>query len=170
MNEIKITSNFLEDLKYFQKKELKKFNCKIEKNKDIGIQYFNTLHKLIPVNTYKVFFPKDFIIPPIYKKVIFEIKHKLENNLSVISYLSTSLLKSNFKDQMLNNFGIYHLHLGHGLKNGFRERTGNLLFIYIQKSNVYFLGIFPHYKWLLEDKLEIIVENWPNLLNMYELK
>lgn len=169
MNKIKIISNFIKDLEGFQKKELIKYNFKINNNKSIGIQYFNSLNKIIPVTKYNIYIAKEFKIPFKYEKIISEIIKKLELGININGYLSKNIFRSDYNDAMLNHFGIYHLHLGNGIKNGFRKRSGDLLHIYLKNNNIYILGIFPHKNWLEEGKIEIIANNWPETLKEYEM-
>ncbi|MDP0493260.1 MAG: hypothetical protein Q7K48_02965, partial [Fusobacterium sp. JB021] len=169
MNKIEIKANFIKDLEDFQTKELKKHNFKINNNKSIGIQYFNSLNKLIPVTKYNVCIAKEFKVPFKYEKIIFEIIKKLKLGLNINGYLSKNIFRSYYNDAMLNHFGIYHLHLGDGIKFGFRKRSSDLLHIYLKNNNAYILGIFPHKNWLEEDKIKIIVNNWPEVLQEYEI-
>jgi len=73
-----------------------------------------------------------------------------------------------FEDQMFNDFGLLHFHLGDGLRNdGYVNRTGKLLFALITRDAVHEVGIFNHQDWFELDLLNIVEANWPALLDSY---
>lgn len=168
--EIKIECNFINDIKNQQKEILLKNGYKIDKKKDIILQYYNTVNRLIPPLNYEVEINPDFNISCKFSKVIKEIIYKLKNCENINNFLSKNIVNSAYNDLMLNNFGFYHLHLGDDIKNGFRSRTKELMLIYIKGTKVYVLGIFNHGNWLDDTKLKIFKKHWPELLEPFKLK
>lgn len=167
---VKVECDFISDLKNQQKKILLKNGYKISEKKDIILQYYNTVNRLIHPLNYKVEINPNFNIPYKFSKVIKEIIFKLKNGKNINSFLSKTIIESSYNDLMFNNFGFYHLHLGHKINNGFRGRTNELMLIYINDTKVYILGIFNHSDWLDDAKLRIIKKNWPELLEPFKLK
>lgn len=79
-------------------------------------------------------------------------------------------------DLMLYDWNIYHFHLsnekelsGSSEEVYFYQRTGALLFVYnkINDNNAYFLDISKKHIFSNQNLLDIINNNWPDLLNEY---
>ncbi len=66
-------------------------------------------------------------------------------------------------DRLIADWGIHHLHLSLDVqKDGFVSRTGDLLFVALQPTEAYILGVFPHRgAWTRSDLAETCVRNWP---------
>lgn len=75
-------------------------------------------------------------------------------------------------DQLMNDWGIHHFHLGTALEVGtnFIERTGPLLFAVIKADEVFLIGVFKHGSWAKKDLIEILNRNWPALTGGSKLK
>ncbi len=89
------------------------------------------------------------IIDPKFR--ISEIKNEFELGMDMTQRLTRSYYNANFNDSLLNNFGIYHLHLGdrdlvkdktkkHLMASGFND----ILCAIITNEEVYFLDIVDH--------------------------
>jgi hypothetical protein len=79
-------------------------------------------------------------------------------------YQSIGLAKPTGSDQMLNDFGIQHFHLGvgpHASKPMFKARTGPLLFALVEPDDLYCIGVFPHGVWSEQRLLDIVHAEWP---------
>lgn len=79
--------------------------------------------------------------------VLKEIEDKIINGENIKPYLSNSLylFKMSKKDELKDNYNIYHMHLGHpDKKEHFVTRTGKLLFFTYDENNVYFLDVRKH--------------------------
>lgn len=128
-----------------------------------------------------VYFSKEILKNGKYNEnlsVIQEIKTKFENGENISPYLSKASKvifapnpKNRYadKDLLLNDWNINHLHLGENIqKNGFVQRTKDVLFCRITKDSVYFIDILSHNKednpWTEKDLLRIIRGNWINLM------
>lgn len=106
--------------------------------------------------------------------VLNEITQCLRNGHSLQPYLSTQASNPLHKDNLLNSWGIHHLHLS-SIKtkgtNGFVARKrgqSDLLFLCIKGSTAYLIDIVPHAEqYIFENPrlLEIFDKNWPGLLN-----
>lgn len=72
---------------------------------------------------------------------------------------------------MLNDWGIYHLHLGEkNREDGFINRTVDLLYIRIDGDNAYFINIFTHDDWGNDDVIRILHNNWPDSIEKFLMK
>ena len=74
---------------------------------------------------------------------------------------------------MLNDWGVMHLHLGDTQKNGYVNRTKELLFIYRDnqdKTKLYILDIFCHGDWSMKKTIEILRNNWKDVIEKYRIK
>lgn len=167
-SKIEVCCNFINDLEEYQKKKLKESKIEINYKKDIGVQYFNAVSKTIPIRKYQIFFSKQMKIPFQYKKIISEIKKKMENGENINNFLSKKIREADYNDNLLNFYGVYHLHLGEKIEKGFRKRTGELLFIYVKDNKAYFLKIGEHKNWLSKENIKIVCNEWPELLKEFE--
>ncbi len=150
----------------------------MEKNSELLIKHLNMVNKLIERKKYAVNVSKK-INEREYsndiKKIIDVIKWKFENEYNLNSYLSTKIFSPNYYDVLLNDWGIYHLHLSnksHAKNLFFYKRSDYLLFVFIEGMGVYFLDIQKHKKenvFQRQELLEIMHNNWPRLLEKNRL-
>ena len=94
-------------------------------------------------------------------------EQEIEAGYNLTPYLSKSVLDPYFHDDLLNHWGIYHLHLGEVLKNDFITRTSSLLYVRFDDENAYFLDIREHGAWTQQDIIQIIHDNWPQSISAY---
>ncbi len=134
--------------------------------------YFNKINKQISKKKYKVFISYELMnIQNPKKDIILEIKKDFENgNINLLNKrLSKASIKEDENDLLLNNWGIYHLHLGKLDNNDFSERTNLLLFIKIIENNVYFLDIKEHGNFSSIDFTKIMHNNWENAIKEFRI-
>lgn len=80
---------------------------------------------------------------------------------------SDSLHKRRDRDLLLAEWGVHHLHLStqpHHRKQGFVERTDEVLFAVFRESDAYLLGIYRHPEhdnWAAEEIFAVMARNWP---------
>jgi len=109
--------------------------------------------------------------------VVHKIKKEMINGNSLLPYTSTltnsvkDKKKRNELDKLLSDWGIFHFHLG-VLNKGdkYSGRTGALLFVYVQGERAYFLDILTHNDFTNHQLLEIIYNNWKEILKKFALK
>ena len=104
---------------------------------------------------------------------IIEIVNKLLHGNDVKALLSNRVRKLNqskFADLLLAEWGIHHLHFE-------ESRSNELLFIYFSESDAYLIDILQHEKadgsvvtWTNTDLIQVMHDNWPNLLRPYIFK
>ncbi|MFN4248708.1 MAG: hypothetical protein ACK4EY_13355 [Flavipsychrobacter sp.] len=133
-------------------------------------QYFNyhiRLVKAIP----RILHRSDIFNCPIeLESGLIEIERKILSGESLKPHLSTRIQDLNYQDDMLSDWGIYHLHLGTNiLPNGFVNRTGPLLYARFDNENAYLINIYPHQNWTKQDMIRVLHSNWPDSIANYRL-
>ena len=64
------------------------------------------------------------------------------------AHLSRKIVDLDYDDDLLNDWDIYHLHLGTNLHiDGFVKRTGPMLFVRFNEQNAYFKNVMGHGSW-----------------------
>lgn len=105
-----------------------------------------------------------------YELVVQQIVNRLRDGQDVNDRLSTKLSDVLYEDGMLNDWRMYHFHLGKRRVDNYCERTGTLLigFIPLQDHDIYLLEIIPHHidnaVFANKEYIEIIHQNWPNVI------
>lgn len=136
-------------------------------------QYNNLMKRLIIPKKRKVHYSNEFNYSSQYHGVVKEIENKLINGESIFPYMSKEIINLNYKDLLLNDWGVYHLHLGSKIDKRnprFISRTNELLFIRVDEENVYFINIFKHGDWSERRVLECIHDYWPETIRKYQIK
>lgn len=170
-----IEIDLFSDLAEVFKIELNIFGCKIDPNKnpeDVIFEYFNVCKRLIYPIPRKVLVAAEYTCPPEVMAGIKLIKKKIEKGENLIPHLSDKILEPEYNDPLLNDWGIYHLHLGtvdSKQKPGFIERTGPLLFARFDGENAYFINVMGHGFWSDQKMIEVIDSNWPDIISGYRL-
>jgi hypothetical protein len=101
---------------------------------------------------------------------------KAESGQDLKPHLSTQINKPDYPDLMFYDWGIFHFHLGtnpHPRRQGFVERTGDLLFAIAHSptARMYLIDIHPHHGGFTnQDLLRILDENWTDILAADTLK
>lgn len=98
------------------------------------------------------------------------LKGLIESGQDLTPNLSKLVNKLNNKDSMLNDWGVYHFHLGENMEGNFIERTGPLLFALLVEDKFYAIGVFNHGSWADQDIVEIIHRNWSSIVEKYQIK
>lgn len=110
-----------------------------------------------------------FICPPELQNSWELLKSKIQSGEDLTPHLSRKVTNARDNDSMLNEWGIFHLHLGESLESdGFIERSGPLVFGYVTDSAFYAVNIFNHGNWTNNDIVEIIHTNWPDIISTYK--
>ena len=105
------------------------------------------------------------------------IRSRFEAGGDLAEFLSKKASDAHFNDGLLSDFGVHHFHLGAKSDPSGQhvQRTDDLLFVFVQPSDVYFLDVRKHpnsgdpsdYGWSDVDLLNIIDSNWPEALDPY---
>ena len=150
--------------------------CSIDSIKDnynLVLAYFGALRRMVSMVKRTVFKANGFVCPPEYVCALSEIERKVERGENINPYLSRKLPNLSANDELLNDWGIQHLHLGSSLitkkKNrGFIEGTPELLFVYFDEQSAYFIVIGDHESFGDQELLEILHDNWPEILEKFK--
>ncbi|MGJ3349495.1 hypothetical protein AAZR23_08365 [Morganella sp. Je.2.23] len=98
-----------------------------------------------------------------------KLKKSIANGDNLTPYLSKGINNLDYQDKMLNEWGIHHFHLGVNMSGGFIERTGPLLFAFVTEQDFYAINIYKHNDWAEQTILQIIHDNWPQLISGYKV-
>lgn len=97
-----------------------------------------------------------------------ELKSWFENGSDIRPYLSKHYRQSTFQDRLLNCWKMHHIHFNPNVKSG-----DMLLFAMVYDETAYFFDVLPHNKkavFSTYDLLNIVYDNWKELLAPYEVK
>lgn len=147
-------------------------------DEDISFYFFEYYFRTLQQIPYTVHFSNELIENSLYeqfKDVITDIRDKATNADDLLPYLSKGIKRVQRPDKMLNDWGVLHCHLGNNIDaSGFISRTNELLFIYRDVMNrpneLYFLDIFNHGDWSKKRTIEIIKNNWSDILEPHQIK
>lgn len=160
--------DFTSDWKKFMEDEISSQGYSVDANEDIhkiSYRFFNLRKRHIAPVRRAVHESIGFSCPANLQNGYDILKAKLQTGQDVYPHLSKFLLKDDYEDSLLNDWGIHHLHLGvNPEKSGFIERTGPLLFAHVTADSVYCLGIYPHGSWTQQDLIRVIHDNWPSVI------
>ena len=131
----------------------------------------------LPQRKWKVHYSNELQQNPFYINngvYIDRIRHKAEAGDDLTPHASTLIENIQAKDDMLADWGIYHLHPGHGTKtasvSGFINRASELLFVFPKDENLYFLNVLDHKSWTSFSLIKIIDDSWPSTIDQYKMK
>lgn len=112
-----------------------------------------------------------------YRTAIEAIRSRVEAGGDLSEFLSRRAADAGFTDGLLSDFGVHHFHLGDSPALGERhvERTDDLLFVFVQPHDAFFLDVRKHpndgdpsdFGWSDVDFLNVIDSNWPEALKPY---
>lgn len=95
---------------------------------------------------------------------------KVARGEDVNPHQSKFLLDGEYKDSLLNDWGIHHFHLGTAVdRRGLIERTGPLLFARVDGTEFYAIGVLPHGSWTDRALLEVLHAEWPDSIRRHRL-
>jgi len=134
--------------------------------------YFNCKKRIIPKFRRRILKSDVFRCPPELSDGLTYLENKIVNGEDLTPHLSKLVLKKyDSRDYMLNDWGIYHLHLGKTIEaDGFVTRTGPVLYCRVDQSCVYFIHIKDHGNWSEQELLRIVYRNWKDTLEPHIVK
>ena len=152
-------------------------------NMDVSIDQLEVVRRYawfnlrrLPQRKWKVHYSKELKQNPFFIKntqYIEHIRNKAEHGDDLTPHASLRVNNIEGRDELLADWGIYHLHLGHGTKPaaaiGFVNRASELLFVFPSNGNLYLLDVLDH-KWTSFHLIQVIDNNWPEVIDQYKLK
>lgn len=121
----------------------------------------------ISIRKRRVVYSKEFRCPSKCKKALEYITKKIEHGDDINPFLSKRQDKANAKDELLFDWGIYHLHLVDKYDGiGRSQRSKYLLFFRCDDSVMYLIQIYKHNPapFAKGELQRIVIHNWPHLL------
>lgn len=170
---MKIISDFIADLEMQFRNEMLNSGYKnVPESRDaIFISYFKLQHRLIDSIPRNIFKSDIFSCPNEHIKGLLELEEKIKQGLNINGHQSSQLLDVGKNDSLLNDWGIFHLHLGSNTdQNGFVQRTGPLLFAHFTHSAAFFIDVINHGNWSDNILIETLERNWPESIRYWEVK
>jgi hypothetical protein len=140
---------------------------------EICVKFYGLFQRLIDPRPRKVKISKEFTCPAEDEVGLNLLIEKIEKGADLTPHLSKRKEDLNYSDPLLNDWGIYHLHLGTMInKSGFVNRTGPLLFALFTEDTAYLINVYGHspQPWSLQDMIKIIDSNWPHITGQFKLK
>jgi hypothetical protein len=143
------------------------------------IDFLNLELKLIKPVPRKIFISKELkkrIIPTENFLALLSIDKKVQNGSDITFHQSKKAFEPSYNDPLLNDWLIHHLHLSDWKEKSidkFYARTKLVLFAIFSARQAFFIDVRPHgklgepYVFAKKELLEIIDNNWPDLLNDY---
>ena len=136
----------------------------------LAIQYYGSQWRRVPIRKRSVHRSSPLTCPDELKKGLDALCKKFEHGEDVRPHLSRTLKKPDFDDSMLNDWGVYHFHLGTSIESdGFAARSDPVLFAFVGADDVYFIDCRNHGSWTDDDILPIIHSEWPELLEPFRI-
>jgi hypothetical protein len=133
--------------------------------------HLNVLHRLIPTKPRTILESPNLICPPNLRAGYEEVKRKASVGESLVPHQSRLLDDLEYRDPLLNDWGIHHLHLGTSLEShGYVTRTGPVLFARVTDDSVFAIQIYTHGAWSKREIVEILHRNWPDSIERYRVK
>lgn len=143
------------------------------------IDYIEATNRIIPPRNFETELSTELMASPdfsVYQNAIQQILSNFESGISNRAYHSKGVLNQGTQDLLLNDWGIYHFHLGATVESdGFISRTGPVLFFKINGSQIYFLDILEHGQanpdvWVDEHLIRILKNNWPDYVEKFRMR
>lgn len=172
---MEIQTNFLEDYRQWLVCQLRQFDPAIDPASgwdELCIRYENWRHRHIPAKPRTVHVAPGLQCPPALEVGFNALKEKIQRGDDLTPHLSTRITDLDFYDGLLDDWGIYHLHLGtnpHPRNPAFVERTAEVLMARFDEQNAYLIEIVPHGQWTRKRLLQIIHRNWPETIARYRI-
>lgn len=137
---------------------------------------FSLLHdsddRQVPARRYKVHLSEELKSDPSWFPVhgaLAEVVERFRTGRYIQPYLSRTTEKVEKADELLQHWGINHLHLSPIStveSDGFVKRSGNLLLFRIEGNNAYLIDVVPHSArlvWSQPEMVQVMDRNWPEL-------
>lgn len=169
----KVKINFHRDWARILKHDIGSQGYKVKQgtsDENISLQYFNLQRRLITPVPREVLFSNNFTCPNQLQAGLDSVVEKITKGESIRSNLSKKIVTLEYNDGLLNDWGVYHLHLGTAFDNeGFVERTGLLLFARFDNAKAYLINVMPHGSWTKKEIITTVHENWPESISQFRM-
>ena len=163
------------DAEGFYSAYLKQKGVVLKHGNDAILDYFIYSLRIPVAKSRKVLKTAGFVCPQGYEEKLKYIENAITTGKDLSPFMTKNTRDLNKEDLLLNDWGIYHLHLSDEMQNGYIERSSFLLLALISDENVYFIECIPHptsgdlLPWGLVEYLEIIDSNWPEYIDRWRI-
>lgn len=143
---------------------------------DLTLAYLNAVFRLIEPRNRSVKKSSELACPGECVVGLELIQEKSERGDSLRPHQSRQIDDPFYKDTLLSDWGIHHLHLGTTLeRNGFIKRTRPVLFARVTNDCLYMIQIMDHGPstgdvWSRQELVEIIHRNWPDSIRQFRIR
>jgi hypothetical protein len=117
----------------------------------------------------------EFVCPPENSTGLVLLRSAIEEGIDLKPHLSRNMNKPSYNDPILNDWGIFHFHLGESVEDdGYIKRTKNVAFCIILDDCVNFIQVLPHgpgYSdvWVDKELIQIVHNNWNDALSAFRV-
>lgn len=137
---------------------------------EIPLLYFNAEKKRPEKKIRKLVLADSFFCPQEVSVGWEKLRERIEAGKDLTLNLSKKIHKYDYKDSMLNDWGVHHFHLNEKMNGDFSHGTRLLVFALLVDDSFYAIGIFDHDSWADQDIVEIMHRNWPAVLEPYKIR
>lgn len=132
--------------------------------------YVNLRRRLVDSHPRTVQVSREFVCPVAHQAGLATVRKIIETGGNLRAHLSRGVLKRPHEDDLINDWGIHHVHLGTTYEaDGFCVRTKELLFARFNETTAYFIQVLQHGDWALDQLMEIVHRNWPDTIARFRL-
>lgn len=140
-----------------------------EEPEETCVKYFNVLKRRICRSPRTVLTSAEFTCPAEHVAGVNLIKQKAENGEDLAPHQSRRFMRNAaFNDNLLNDWGIHHFHLGMTVEeSGFVSNYGALLYARVTGTHFYILDTLDHNSFSKKILVEILHSNWPDSISQF---
>lgn len=147
---------------------------------NIAYQFYNILNRSIQPRPRNVIWSQELSARSIsteFKTAIEFITTESEAGNNLTRFMSTRMEDASYTDELVNDWGIVHFHLGNPVPNkeslkkklaSFVRREDPLLFAYPTNATIYLIDMLSHGAWTEKNMIEIIHKQWPHIIAKYK--
>lgn len=140
---------------------------------ELLLQYLNVLHRRVEVRKRKSHKAPDFQCPRDHELGLKALLEKSERGDDLRPHQSRKIVKADYDDAMLNDWGIHHFHLGttpDPKRPELIQGTRPVLYAMVTKDDLYCISVMDHGQWSNQQLLEAVHTHWPHLIDGARIK
>ncbi len=135
---------------------------------EIILSYIKIYQSSLKKTKRSIMSSKNLFVPDEIKENLMQFERIAKDGEDLNAFLSKQSINPQFNDNMLNDWGIYHFHLGEYTgKSNFVKRTSLLLYAFVTDECIYEICIKKHGEWSNQQLIEAIHQEWPHLLEPF---
>lgn len=166
-----VRADFMADLRAYLVHALSEEGCSVLSTDDVHqvcLRYLNVRWRIISPRPRQTFWSRKLrarTLSPEVRAGIDRLVTASEKGEKLWPFMSTRIRKADYDDDMLNDWGIHHFHLGAGFEsNGFVTRSSELVYAWVNGRGLYLIDVMGHKQWAVDALLECIHQNWPKVI------